>query len=188
MLPLATLAVSTPATFPVTSWLSVSIVLNLHNSWAGDDVVVGWGLAVAGEDEVLLTGLGASWDSNLVVGAGALQWGRDGAHGGDEVGGGGGHALGGLESEAFTCLDGAGWAGHAEGWESLDWERWVAGWAGGDELRCEGVDLVEVERNVESIVNALTSRFDVSLGVGVDTYAAGKGDCAGVWFSRRYAE
>lgn len=155
--PLATLvavAVAAPATFPVTGWLTVGVVLNLNDSWAGNSVVVGWDTA-AGEDEVLLALLGASWDGDLVVGARALEWGGDWAHGGNEVGLLGGDRLGGLELEAVACLDRAAWAGHAEGWESLDWERWVALGAGGDELRCEGVDLVEVKRNVESVVNAL---------------------------------
>lgn len=72
---------------------------------------------------------------------------------GDVEGAGGDLAAAGeVELDGVALLDGAGDAlAHAEGGEGLDGESGVGGGACGDEGRCEGVDLVEVEGNVEGL-------------------------------------
>lgn len=61
------------------------------------------------------------------------------------------------EHLVLTNWDLAHWRSNSEGWEGHHWERWVAGWAGNDELSGEGVDLVEVKRDVESSRRSATS-------------------------------
>lgn len=121
---------------------------DLDDGWASNDVVVRWRRSAGGEDNVLLAVLGGGWDGHGVSVTVASEGGLDWASGGDDIGGLSIDALGGLEGDLGALVDWALGGGRKAG-EGLDWESWVGGWARLDEAGGEGVDLIEIERDVE---------------------------------------
>lgn len=127
---------------------------DLDNGGAGGDGVVGDSVLAASQNDVALAGdtLGHNDGETTRDGGGVNE---DGASDGDESAvelAGAVNSLEGVawgvEGDGVASLDGTLGAESQDG-ESLDWESDVGGWAGGDELPGEGVDLVKVQRGVE---------------------------------------
>jgi hypothetical protein len=127
----------------------------LNNGWASGDGVIRSGILAASENNVRLTRKALGHDDRETTGnwgSGDESWSSYGdecsIHGG-LTGLGLESVARGEESDGATNLNRAGARCKRELGESLEWESGVGGWAGDDEWRGEGVDLVRGERGVE---------------------------------------
>jgi hypothetical protein len=158
---------------------------DLDNSRSGNSVVVGDGGGVGLEDGVNLTSgtsvaNGDSGIDHVVLDNSGREHGTVGEREGDvERARGDGASRGEVKGDGLTLHDGASLAlAHAEGGEGLDRERRVGGGASLDEGRCQGVDLVEVEGNVEGLGERRHAKVATEEGIvagldGEDTASSG---------------
>ena len=149
---------SVPGSTVFPTRLSKVTTLHLNNSRSSNSVVVADGSSVGTEDSVHLTVRASVANRNASVDLVVLDHSRRehraiGKREGDvERAGGNLTAAGEVELNGVALLDGSGDAlAHAQGGEGLDGESGVGGGACGDEGGGEGVDLVEVEGNIERL-------------------------------------
>jgi hypothetical protein len=127
----------------------------LNNGWAGGDGVIGSGILAASENNVRLTRK-ALWHNNGETAGNRSSRNESWASNSNERSIDGSLARSSLESvargeesDSGTSLDRSRARCKRELRESLEWQGGVGGWAGDDEWRGEGVDLVRGERGVE---------------------------------------
>ena len=131
-----------------------SLVCDLNDSRSGSDRVVVDGILAASQNNVGLA-VDTLWHDG---GEATLDWrgiNDDGASNGDESGVDRGRrvlrpedVVGCVQGDGVTALDRSLGAEGKDG-ERLDWERWVVGRAGDDELRGKRVDLVDGQGGIE---------------------------------------
>jgi hypothetical protein len=131
---------------------------DLNDSRSSDSVVVRDGGSIGLEDSVDLTSgasvaNGDSGVDHVVLDNCGREHGTVSKREGDvERAGGDSASRGEVKGDGLALHDGTSLAlAHAEGRESLDGKRRVRGRASLDERRCQGVDLVEVEGDVERL-------------------------------------
>ena len=133
----------------VTGGLLTKIVVNNRNDGrAGNDVRVSGSSGAGGENDVILTSQDALGNDNLVGGSFALVRRLDGTGGGDEVRSRRAVSLGCGQSDGGAGLQFARLY-QSQGREGFEGKRRTTLGTASDEHRCHGVDLVEIEGNVE---------------------------------------